>query len=176
MPNEKLKYTWLIWVVSLAIPVVVTILYLMPKSNALSESLDVLPAVNATLNAITSIFLIAGFFFIKAKNKSKHMGSMYAALLLSVLFLISYVAYHATHENTVYGGEGFIRSVYYFILITHIILAAIIVPLVLITFVRALNERFDKHKKIARITLPLWLYVTITGVIVYFMISPYYGT
>jgi putative membrane protein len=176
MTTVKQKYTWLIWVVSLAIPVVVAILYLMPKSNSLARSLDVLPAVNATLNAITSLFLISGYIFIRRKNKSKHMGSMYAALLLSVLFLISYVAYHATHENTTYGGEGWIRGVYYFILITHIILAAVIVPLVLITFVRALNERFDKHKKIARITLPLWLYVTITGVIVYFMISPYYGS
>lgn len=99
---------------------------------------------------------------------------MLSAVGVSVLFLVSYVTYHATTESTIYGGEGTIRYVYLFILLTHIILAIAIVPLVLITLSRALAQKFDKHKKIARWTLPLWLYVTITGVIVYFMISPYY--
>lgn len=99
---------------------------------------------------------------------------MSSAILVSVLFLLSYVAYHLTTSSTPYGGEGWDRKIYFFILITHIVLSAAIVPMVLITYVRALSEKFDKHKKIARITLPIWLYVTITGVVVYLMISPYY--
>jgi putative membrane protein len=99
---------------------------------------------------------------------------MTTAIVLSVLFLLSYVTYHAASESTKFGGEGAIKSIYYFILLSHILLAIVIVPLVLISYVRALSEKFDKHRKIARYTLPLWLYVTITGVIVYLMISPYY--
>jgi putative membrane protein len=100
---------------------------------------------------------------------------MKSAFILTALFLISYVIYHTTHESTSYGGEGVIRAVYLVILLTHIVLAAAIVPLVLVTFSRALTEKFDKHKRIARITFPLWLYVSITGVVVYLMISPYYA-
>ena len=96
------------------------------------------------------------------------------AIALSVLFLGMYVAYHMTADSTKFGGEGVIKYVYFFILLTHILLSIIIIPLVLITYVRALAQRFDKHKKLARITFPLWLYVAITGVIVYLMISPYY--
>ena len=99
---------------------------------------------------------------------------MLTALILSVLFSISYLTYHSIAESTVYGGVGLMKTIYYIILISHILLAIVIVPLVLITFSRALTQRFDKHRKIARITLPLWLYVTITGVLVYLMISPYY--
>jgi putative membrane protein len=111
---------------------------------------------------------------IKNKNVPLHRKLMSTALVLSVLFLLSYVAYHLTTESTKYGGEGFLRSLYYFILISHIVLSAAIVPLVLISYVRALASRFDKHKKIARITMPLWIYVAVTGVLVYVMISPYY--
>jgi putative membrane protein len=96
------------------------------------------------------------------------------AIFLSVLFLGMYVAYHMTANSTAFGGEGVIRYVYYFILITHICLSVIIIPFVLVTYVRALAQRFDRHKKIAKITFPLWLYVAVTGVIVYLMISPYY--
>lgn len=99
---------------------------------------------------------------------------MKSAITLSVLFLVMYVAYHMTSESTVYGGEGAIRYVYYFILITHILLSIIVIPFVLITYVRAISSDFIRHKKIARITFPLWLYVAVTGVIVYLMISPYY--
>lgn len=99
---------------------------------------------------------------------------MITSIILSGIFLASYVTYHSLTEPTSYGGEGVVRIIYYILLITHIMLAATIVPLVLITLVRALSNRFDKHKRIARWTLPLWLYVTITGVIVYFMIAPYY--
>ncbi len=95
---------------------------------------------------------------------------------LSAAFLVMYVAYHMTSDSTVYGGEGVVRYVYYFILISHILLSIIIIPLVLISFVRALAGRFDRHRKIARITYPIWLYVAVTGVVVYLMISPYYAT
>ena len=99
---------------------------------------------------------------------------MTTAIGLSVVFLIMYVAYHMTADSTKFGGEGFVRYVYFFLLISHILLSIAVIPLVLITYVRALAERFDRHKKIARITFPIWLYVAVTGVIVYLMISPYY--
>ncbi len=99
---------------------------------------------------------------------------MKTAILCSVLFLLMYIAYHMTSDSTRFGGEGTIRYIYYFILITHIVLSVVVIPFVLITYVRALAKRFDTHKKIARITFPIWLYVAVTGVIVYFMISPYY--
>jgi putative membrane protein len=119
--------------------------------------------------------LIAGVISIKNKNMIAHKRFMTTAILLSILFLVSYVSFHLTSETTTYGGEGISKGIYYFILISHILLSIAIVPLVLITYVRALAERFDKHKKIARVTFPLWLYVTITGVLVYIMISPYYA-
>ncbi len=164
----------LIAVVSILIPVVVAILYLMPKESIATDYFSFLPKVNATLNSIATVLLIAAGWAVKQKNFELHKKLMLSAVGVSVLFLVSYVTYHATTESTIYGGEGTIRYVYLFILLTHIILAIAIVPLVLITLSRALAQKFDKHKKIARWTLPLWLYVTITGVIVYFMISPYY--
>lgn len=158
---------------SLVIPAVVVILYLGPKMD-FGIDLGFLPAVNATLNGLTSVMLILGFVAIRKKIFDIHQRFMSLAMVLSVLFLISYILYHSTSEPTAYGGEGFLKYVYYFLLISHIILAAAIVPLVLITYVRALSRRFDKHRVIAKITLPLWLYVSITGFIVYMLISPYY--
>lgn len=166
-------YLPLIIAISLIIPAVVAILYLGPKIN-FGINLSFLPAVNATLNGTTAIMLILGFIAIRKKIIDVHKRFMKLAMILSVLFLISYILYHSTSEPTAYGGEGIIKYVYYSLLISHIILAAAIVPLVLITYVRALSERFDKHRVIAKITLPLWLYVSITGFIVYMMISPYY--
>ena len=101
---------------------------------------------------------------------------MKTSIALSLVFLLMYVAYHMTSESTSYGGEGVIKYLYFFILITHIFLSIAIIPLVLITYVKALAKRFDKHKKIAKITFPIWLYVAVTGVIVYLMISPYYAS
>ena len=171
--SKEKKFLPLIIAVSIIIPVAVTILFFGPKLN-LGSKLIFLPALNAFLNATTSLVLILGFLAIKKGKRELHEKYMKSALVLSVIFLLSYIAYHATSEPAKYGGDGLIRTVYFFILFTHIVLAAAIVPLVLITFVRALSSKFDKHRKIARITLPLWLYVTVTGVIVYFMISPYY--
>lgn len=159
---------------SILIPIAVAILFFIPKGSVVSEEVMFLPKLNAVLNGITSILLVAAFFAIKNKKVELHRSLMFGAITLSVLFLVSYVTYHALAESTHFGGEGTIKYIYFFILLSHILLAVIIVPLVLVSFTRALSQKFDKHKKIARITLPLWLYVTVTGVIVYIMISPYY--
>jgi putative membrane protein len=161
-------------VVSILIPLVVAVLYLIPKNFEVGEGILILPKLNAVINGITFLVLIGAFISILRRNVVLHKRLMLSALILSVLFLLSYVTYHSLTESTPYGGIGVLRTIYFIILITHILLAIAIVPLVLITFSRALSERFDKHKKIARITLPIWLYVTFTGVVVYLMISPYY--
>jgi putative membrane protein len=138
------------------------------------EPFSFLPPIYATINGITAIVLLAAVNAIKNGNRILHEKLMKTAMILSVLFLLMYVAYHASAEATKYGGSGFLKYIYYFILGTHIILSIVVIPLVLITYTRALSERFDKHKKIARIAFPIWLYVAVTGVIVYIMISPYY--
>ncbi len=168
------KNRTLIIVLSIVIPIVVAVLYLMPKNVEVGERIYYLPAFNAIVNALTSLILIFAYAAIRKGHRDTHKKLMITALVLSVLFLLSYVTYHALAESTPFGGEGWIRNVYFFVLLSHILLAIVIVPLVLISFSRALSSKFDKHKKIARVTLPLWLYVTLTGVIVYLMISPYY--
>lgn len=172
--NEK-SYSVPIILISFAIPIVVAILYIMPKPDkTLGFDISILPAFHAILNSITTFTLMSGYYFIISKNKLYHKICMITSLVLSGLFLISYVIYHSLSEPTHFGGEGTVKMIYYFLLITHIIFAALIVPLVLITVSKTLTRRFDQHKKIARWALPIWLYVTITGVIVYFMIAPYY--
>ena len=175
---KERKYTPLIVGISLLLPLVVTVLYFLPEMDSVSPELrswlNKLPLLNASINGTATLVLILGVIAIKNGKVQLHKRLMSLAILLSVVFLLSYVAYHLTTESTPYGGEGTLRTIYFFILISHIVLSAAIVPMVLITYVRALSERFDKHRKIARITLPIWLYVTITGVVVYLMISPYY--
>lgn len=129
-----------------------------------------LPAVNATLNAISFVFLVTGYVFIRKGQWRKHRACMIAALVMSGLFLTSYVVYHLQVGSVPFGKTGWIRTVYFAVLIPHVILAIAIVPFVLITVSRALSGRFDKHRRIARWTLPVWLYVSITGVIVYVML------
>ncbi|MEQ3662459.1 MAG: DUF420 domain-containing protein, partial [Flavobacterium sp.] len=126
------------------------------------------------INGFTAILLVAAVIAIKKGNRKLHERLMKFAIACSVAFLVMYVAYHMTADSTKFGGEGIVKYVYFFILITHIVLSVVIIPLVLITYVKALAQRFDKHKKIAKITFPIWLYVAITGVVVYLMISPYY--
>jgi len=174
-PTEKKYRNWII-ILSVVIPVAVAVLFTIKlKDFGLDvEPLTFLPPIYAGINGLTALVLILAVRAIKNGNRAIHERLMKAAIGLSVLFLLMYVAYHMTSDSTSYGGEGFIRYVYFFILITHIALSIIIIPLVLFTYVRALAERFDKHKKLARITYPIWLYVAITGVIVYLMISPYY--
>jgi len=129
-----------------------------------------LPAVNATLNSIATVFLFVGWIFIRRGEIGRHRACMISAFATSALFLISYVVYHANVGSVPFQGQGAVRVVYFTILITHIILAALILPLALMTLSRALSRRFDRHRAIARWTLPIWLYVSVTGVVIYLML------
>ena len=129
-----------------------------------------LPALNATLNGISTILLVTGWVFIKQGDRRKHRACMIAALVTSTLFLTSYVIYHSQVGSVPFRGTGLIRTIYFAVLIPHVILAAAIVPPVLITASRGLTAKYDKHRRIARWTLPLWLYVSVTGVVVYLML------
>lgn len=170
------KYNKLIIALSIIIPLAVAILFgvNLRKLGFDVEPLSFLPPIYASINGLTAIVLVAAVLAIKNGNRKLHENLMKFAIACSVSFLVMYVAYHMTSDSTKFGGEGAIKYVYFFILISHILLSIVIIPLVLITYVKALAQRFDKHKKIAKITFPIWLYVAITGVIVYLMISPYY--
>lgn len=137
--------------------------------------LGFLPSINASLNTITAIVLFYAFVQIKRKNIENHRKAMYTAIGLSVIFLLGYVAYHFTTEETPYCGEGQVRTLYFFVLITHVVLAAIIFPFIMFTFVRAYTGQFDKHRRMARWVWPVWFYVAITGPVVYLMLRPCYG-
>ncbi|GLB51021.1 hypothetical protein NBRC110019_00600 [Neptunitalea chrysea] len=172
------KYNKLIIALSIIIPVAVAILFTIKLSDF---GLDVqpfyfLPPIYACINGVTAILLVAALWAVKNKKIKLHENIMKVCIGLSLLFLVMYVAYHMSSDSTSYGGEGVGKVVYFVILITHILLSIAIIPLVLITYVRALAERFDKHRKIAKITFPIWLYVAVTGVVVYVMIAPYYGS
>jgi putative membrane protein len=170
------KFNTLIIILSIAIPVVVAILFKVKlKDYGINvEPLTFLPPIYAVINGITAMLLLLGVYAIKNGDKKMHQNMMQGAIACSILFLVMYVAYHMTTDSTPFGGVGAIRYIYFFILISHILLSIAVIPLVLITYVKALAERFDKHKKIAKITFPIWLYVAVTGVIVYLMIAPYY--
>jgi len=172
MSIEEKKYKKLITIVSVVIPLAVAALFGIKIPNV--EPLSFLPPIYASVNGLTAILLIASVIAIKKGNKKLHEQLNTTAILCSALFLVMYVAYHMTSDSTRFGGEGIIKYVYLFILITHIILSIVVIPFVLITFMRARLGNFTAHKKIAKITFPLWLYVAITGVVVYLMISPYY--
>ncbi len=129
-----------------------------------------LPTVNAVLNSLSAALLVSGFFYIRFKNRRAHKACMLAALVCSTLFLASYLAYHYQVGSVPFKGQGWVRPVYFAILLTHTILAAVVVPLVLITLTRGLRQRFDAHRRIARWTFPVWLYVSVTGVVVYWML------
>ncbi|WP_262918562.1 DUF420 domain-containing protein [Flavobacterium luminosum] len=174
--TEK-KYNVWITILSIAIPLVVALLFKVKLKDFGFDvaPLSFLPPIYATINGITAVVLVAAVLAIKKGNRLLHERLMKTAIVLSVAFLGMYVAYHMTADSTKFGGEGTIKMIYYFILITHIVLSVVIIPLVLVTYVRALSQRFDAHKKLAKITFPIWLYVAVTGVIVYLMISPYYA-
>ena len=176
LEKEK-KYNKWIWILSIVIPVAVAALFgvNLRRLGFDVEPLTFLPPIYATINGITAILLIAAVIAIKKGNRKLHENLMKTAIACSVAFLVMYVAYHMTSDSTKFGGEGVIKYVYYFILVTHILLSIVIIPFVLITYVRAITNNFERHKKIAKITFPIWLYVAVTGVIVYFMISPYYA-
>ena len=169
------RYFLLIALLSVTVPLLVTFLLFVPQTGKLGDvDVTFLPKLHAMLNSLTAIALVLGFTFIKKGNIRYHRFAMVTAIVLSAFFLISYVTYHYQAPPTRFGGEGTIRGIYYFVLLTHIVLAAVIVPLVLLSVYFAISDQFDRHRRIARWTLPIWLYVAITGVVVYFMISPYY--
>ncbi|UCE94791.1 MAG: DUF420 domain-containing protein [Flavobacteriaceae bacterium] len=169
--EESKKYNRLIIILSVAIPLVVAVLF----GVKLDIELPVfLPPIYAGTNAVTAVVLIIALWAIKVKNIELHKKLMTTAIAFSVFFLVLYVLHHMTSDSTPYGGKGIIRYIYFIVLISHILLSIAVIPFVLITYVKAITKDFDKHKRIARITFPLWLYVTISGVVVYFMILPYY--
>lgn len=170
------KYNRWIVILSVAVPLLVALLFgvNLRKLGYDVQPLSFLPPIYATINGITAIVLLVAVWAIKNGKRKLHENLMKFAIVLSVLFLGMYVAYHMTSDSTKFGGEGAIKYIYYFILITHILLSIIIIPFVLITYVKALAQRFDKHRKIAKIAFPMWLYVAVTGVVVYLMIAPYY--
>ena len=166
------KYSVWIWILSIAIPVAVAVLFSVRIPGV--ERMGFLPPIYATINGLTAILLVVAVLQIKKGNRKNHERIMKFCILLSALFLVMYVAYHMTSDSTSYGGEGIARYIYFVILISHILLSIGVIPFVLVTFTRALMGNYEKHKKIAKITFPIWLYVAVTGVIVYLMISPYY--
>lgn len=168
---EKKYNKWII-LLSVVIPVAVAVLFFVKLPGA--TPLPMLPPIYATINGITALILVVAVWAVKNGKLKLHENLMKIAIACSLMFLVLYIAYHMTTPSTKFGGEGAVKYVYFFILLTHILLSIAIIPLVLITYVRALAKRFDKHRKIAKITFPLWLYVAVTGVIVYLMISPYY--
>jgi putative membrane protein len=170
--DAEKKYNKWIWILSIAIPIVVAILFGVKIPNV--EPLSFLPPIYASINGLTAVLLVMALWAIKSGKRTLHENLMKTAIVCSVLFLLMYIVYHTTSDSTKFGGEGTIKYVYYFILLTHILLSIVVIPFVLITYVRALAGSFERHKKIARITFPLWLYVAVSGVIVYLMISPYY--
>lgn len=175
--NVEKKFKTPIILVSIIIPVAVVLLFsIRLKDFGINvEPLTFLPPIYAAINGITAVLLVSAVIAIKNGNRAIHERLMKLAILCSVVFLMMYVAYHMTTESTKYGGEGMIRYVYYFFLITHVVLSVAVIPLVLFTYVKALAGQFENHKKLAKITFPLWLYIAVTGVVVYLMIAPYYA-
>ncbi|MCH2217629.1 MAG: DUF420 domain-containing protein [Flavobacteriales bacterium] len=173
---QEKRYKKIITILSIAIPIAVAALFgiNLQKLGVNIKPLSFLPPIYATINGLTAILLIFAVVAIKNGKRKLHERLNTLALACSVIFLLMYVAYHMTSNSTPYEGEGIIKYVYYFILISHILLSIVIIPFVLITLMRAKLGQFKQHKKMAKITFPLWLYVAITGVIVYVMISPYY--
>ena len=174
LKNETKVKSWIVGI-SIAIPVVVAILIYMPtKVDLGADWVYFLPHLNAVINSAATIALIAGLIFIKQKNIPYHRASMSIAFGLGAIFLVSYVIYHGAAESTTFGGDGLIRIVYYFLLLTHIVLAAVALFPILFAYYYGLTDQIVKHRKVVKFAFPIWLYVTVTGVVVYLLISPYY--
>ncbi len=171
---QRLLSKKVIWGVSVAIPLVVIVLLQLPR-QAVGFDTSFIPRLNALINSAVSVLLLVGYGLIRQKRRELHRKVMLTAFGLSVLFLLLYVLYHLTHEEVRYGGSGLLRFIYLFILITHIGLSVFIVPLALFTLRPALMGQYSAHRRLARWTLPLWLYVSVTGVMVYLFLAPYYG-
>ena len=168
LSSKKIKC--IIWIISIGVPILVISLF----QIKINYSLPFLPYVNAIINSVTLLCILLAYIFIKKGNKNLHRKFMTTALILSIFFLLSYLLYHAGSDEAKFGGEGNIRYVYFALLISHILLSAIIVPMVLISYLRAKLEQFDKHKKIARIAFFIWVYVLVSGLAVFLLIQPYY--
>lgn len=196
MDRSKSIYDILIWVVSVLVPIVVALLLFMkwdydqlvfdmriPNSDPIillenlpiAKPLTFLPPIYATINGLTAILLVLAVYYIKNGKRKIHESLIKVCIALSLSFLVMYIAYHLTTDPTSFGGSGLLSYLYFFILITHILLSIVVIPLVLISYSRAIKSKFILHKKIAKITFPIWLYVATTGVVVYLMISPYYA-
>lgn len=158
-------------VASIAIPLVVAVLF---RVKIEGVDLSFLPPIYASINGLTALLLVLALIAIKRKNRSLHENIIRICLILSLIFLACYVAYHMCSDSTAYGGSGALKYIYYFILISHIVLSVAVIPLVLFSYLFAKQENFIRHKKWTRFTWPLWFYVAVTGVVVYLMISPYY--
>ena len=195
MVKTNKLYDFLIWFVSILVPAVVALLLFtkwsqdklifdvrIPNTDPIVifenlpfiEPLTFLPPIYAVINGLTAILLVVAVYYIKNGKRKIHESLIKVCIALSLMFLVMYIAYHMTTDPTSYGGKGIIAYMYYFILITHILLSVIVIPLVLTSYSRAVQSNFKLHKKIAKVTFPIWLYVAVTGVIVYLMISPYY--
>ncbi|MDA9572568.1 DUF420 domain-containing protein [Flavobacteriaceae bacterium] len=193
--KKSSKYNIWIIIVSVVVPVVVALLLfikwdsdllifdmrspnfvpvILLENLPIAKPLTFLPPIYAAINGLTAMFLVTAIYYIKKGNRVIHEKLIKVCISLSLAFLVMYIAYHITSDPTKFLGTGFIAYLYYFILISHIILSITVIPFVLVTYVRAITNDFEAHKKIARITFPLWLYVAVTGVVVYIMISPYY--
>ncbi len=167
------RATYIITTLSIVVPIVVAILMLLPDTGA-AESVRNLPLFHATLNGSTAIALIIGYYFIKNGKMINHRFCMILAFVLSSIFLVSYIIYHYNTGHTEFGGEGWIRPFYFTLLISHIILAVAILPMALLSMYRGLTNQISKHRAIAKWTFPIWLYVAISGVLVYLLMRPYY--
>ena len=173
-PVQERKANRVINILSLAIPVAVAILLGIRQKVDLGSWTTYLPHINGIINSLTAILLLTGLYFIKQKNVEAHKRVMLTAFVLGSFFLVSYVLYHLTNDSTPFGGQGWVRPIYYFLLVSHIVLSVVVVWFVLRAVYYALSGQINKHKKIVKYTFPIWLYVSITGVVVYLMIKPYY--
>ena len=196
MASKNNIYDILIWVVSILVPVVVALLLFtkweydqlvfdmrIPNYDPVvlmdnlprAKPLTFLPPIYATINGLTAVLLVIAVYYIKNGKRKIHENLIKVCIALSLSFLVMYIAYHITTDPTPFGGSGLVSYIYFFILITHILLSIVVIPMVLVSYSRAFQSKFASHKKIAKVTFPVWLYVAVTGVIVYLMISPYYS-
>ncbi len=196
MASKNNIYDILIWVVSILVPVVVALLLftkweydqlvfdmripnydpvILMDNLPTAKPLTFLPPIYATINGLTAVLLVIAVYYIKNGKRKIHENLIKVCIALSLSFLVMYIAYHITTDPTPFGGSGLVSYIYFFILITHILLSIVVIPMVLVSYSRAFQSKFSSHKKIAKVTFPVWLYVAVTGVIVYLMISPYYS-
>ena len=196
MASKNNIYDILIWVVSILVPVVVALLLFtkweydqlvfdmripnydpvtLMDNLPIAKPLTFLPPIYATINGLTAVLLVIAVYYIKNGKRKIHENLIKVCIALSLSFLVMYIAYHITTDPTPFGGSGLVSYIYFFILITHILLSIVVIPMVLVSYSRAFQSKFASHKKIAKVTFPVWLYVAVTGVIVYLMISPYYS-